>query len=138
MTDGQGPAVDAPESERSSAARRRVLVVDDEQGVRESLRLLLRDRYDVALAEDGEEALRRVASEPFDAVLLDVIMPGIDGLTVLERIKGQRPELPVVIVTTRGSEADKRRGLEAGADGYVTKGDLVRQDLVDVVSRLLA
>jgi DNA-binding NtrC family response regulator len=121
MTDGQGPAVDAPPSERSSAARRRVLVVDDEQGVRESLRLLLRDRYDVALAEDGEEALRRVASEAFDAVLLDVIMPGIDGLTALERIKGQRPELPVVIVTATRTVKTAVTAIKLGAFDYIEK-----------------
>ena len=67
-------------------------------------------------------------------------MPNVDGLELTRRLKSHATwcGLPVVIVTTRGSEVDRRRGMEAGADGYVTKGDLVRQDLVDVVARLLA
>jgi two-component system sensor histidine kinase and response regulator WspE len=66
-------------------------------------------------------------------------MPRVDGLELTRRLKGHPTlrALPVVIITTRGSEADRRRGMEAGADGYIAKGDLVRQDLVDVVSRLL-
>jgi DNA-binding NtrC family response regulator len=117
MTDGQQPAG----TESASEGRRRILVVDDEQGVRESLRLLLRDRYDVALAESGEEALQRTAGEPFDAVLLDVIMPGIDGITVLERIKGQRPELPVVIVTATRTVKTAVTAIKLGAFDYIEK-----------------
>ncbi len=101
--------------------RRRVLVVDDEQGVRESLRLVLRDTYDVVAVADGEEALRRVASEPFDAVLLDIVMPGIDGLTVLERLKGLRPELPVVMVTATRTVKTAVTAIKLGAYDYIEK-----------------
>ena len=73
-------------------------------------------------------------------VVTDLEMPRVDGLELTRRLKSHPTlhKLPVVIVTTRGSEADKKKGMDAGADGYITKGDLVRQDLVDVVSRLLA
>jgi DNA-binding NtrC family response regulator len=121
MTDGQPQASGSASGGRDGEGRRRVLVVDDEQGVRESLRLLLRDRYDVALAEDGEEGLRRIAAESFDAVLLDVIMPGIDGLTVLERIKGQRPEMPVVIVTATRTVKTAVTAIKLGAFDYIEK-----------------
>jgi DNA-binding NtrC family response regulator len=107
--------------EASTEQRRRVLVVDDEQGIRESLRLVLRERYDVAVASNGEEALRRVASEPFDAVLLDIVMPGIDGLTVLERIKGQKPDLPVVIVTATRTVKTAVTAIKLGAFDYIEK-----------------
>jgi two-component system sensor histidine kinase and response regulator WspE len=75
-----------------------------------------------------------------DLVVTDLEMPGLDGLELTREIKGQDAlkRLPVIILTTRGGEDDRKRGLAAGADGYITKGDLVRQDLVDVVKRLLA
>ena len=121
MADGQEPAFLMPDGERDGGTRRRVLVVDDEAGVRESLRLVLRDKYDVSVAEGGEEALRRAASESFDAVLLDLVMPGIDGLTVLERIKGQRPELPVVIVTATRTVKTAVTAIKLGAFDYIEK-----------------
>jgi DNA-binding NtrC family response regulator len=121
MADGQGPAFLMPDGDREGETRRRVLVVDDETGVRESLRLVLRDKYDVSVAESGDEALRRAGSESFDAVLLDLVMPGIDGLTVLERIKGQKPELPVVIVTATRTVKTAVTAIKLGAFDYLEK-----------------
>lgn len=126
---------------RREEARRRVLVVDDSPLTRELLVQLLESvGYVVVQASDGGEALERLAREAVDIVVSDLEMPNVDGLELTRRLKSHPTlrSLPVVIVTTRGSEADRRRGMEAGADGYVTKGDLVRQDLVDVVARLLA
>jgi len=121
MADGQGQAFLMPDGDRGSSTRRRVLVVDDEAGVRESLRLVLRDKYDVSVAESGEEALRRAVSEAFDAVLLDLVMPGLDGMAVLERIKGQRPELPVVIVTATRTVKTAVTAIKLGAFDYLEK-----------------
>lgn len=126
---------------KAEARRRRVLVVDDSPLTRELLVSLLESvGYEILQAADGSEALDRLAKDTVDAVVTDLEMPLIDGLELTRRVKGHPTlrSLPVVIVTTRGSELDRRRGMEAGADGYVTKGDLVRQDLVDVVARLLA
>lgn len=126
---------------RREEARRRVLVVDDSPLTRELLVQLLESvGYVVVQASDGSEALERLAREAVDIVVSDLEMPNVDGLELTRRLKSHPTlrSLPVVIVTTRGSEADRRRGMDAGADGYVTKGDLVRQDLVDVVARLLA
>ncbi|MCA2981069.1 MAG: response regulator, partial [Myxococcaceae bacterium] len=122
-------------------ARQRVLVVDDSPLTRGLLVALLESvGYEVAEAADGADALARMEREAVDLVVTDLEMPRVDGLELTRRLKAAPAlqHLPVVIVTTRGSEQDRRRGLEAGADGYVTKGDLVRQDLVDVVARLLA
>lgn len=124
-----------------AARQRRLLVVDDSPLTRELLVSLLESvGYQVLQAVDGVEALDRLAQEAVDAVVTDLEMPRLDGLELTRRLKAHPTlrALPVVIVTTRGGEADRRRGLEAGADGYVTKGDLVRQDLADVVARLLA
>ncbi|WP_164013293.1 hybrid sensor histidine kinase/response regulator [Pyxidicoccus trucidator] len=120
--------------------RRRILVVDDSPLTRELISNLLEAvGYDTVMAGDGAEALDTVDSHPLDLVVTDLEMPGVDGLELTRLLKDHptHSRLPVVILTTRGGEEDRRRGLAAGADGYITKGDLVRQDLVDVVGRLL-
>lgn len=131
----------AAPTRRAAVKRRRVLVVDDSPLTRELVVSLLESvGYDVVQAHDGAQALDVLAREAVDIVVTDLEMPNVDGLELTRRVKSHATlrSLPVVIVTTRGSEADRRRGMEAGADSYVTKGDLVRQDLVDAVSRLLA
>lgn len=120
--------------------KRRILVVDDSPLTRELISSLLEAvGYEIVNAADGAEAFERLGKEAVDMVVTDLEMPRVDGLELTRRLKGHPTlrSLPVVIITTRGSEADRRRGMEAGADGYIAKGDLVRQDLVDVVSRLL-
>ena len=101
----------------------KILVVDDERAVRESLRRALElEGYQVELAEDGERALERVASPAApDAVILDVLMPGIDGLEVCRRLRAEDNAVPVLMLTAR-SEVDSRvAGLDAGADDYLPK-----------------
>jgi two-component system, OmpR family, response regulator MprA len=100
-----------------------VLVVDDERAVRDSLRRALElEGYRVELAEDGEQALRRLEVDPQpDAVILDVLMPGADGLEVCRRLRSAGNEIPVLMLTAR-SEVDSRvAGLDAGADDYLSK-----------------
>ena len=100
-----------------------ILVVDDERAVRESLqRALELEGYGVELAADGEEALRRLALEPApDAIVLDILMPGVDGLEVCRRLRSDGNGVPVLMLTAR-SEVDSRvAGLDAGADDYLPK-----------------
>lgn len=128
-------------SRRKEVKRQKVLVVDDSPLTRELLVSLLESvGYQIVQASDGSQAFDVLTREAVDIVVTDLEMPNVDGLELTRRLKSHATwrALPVVIVTTRGSEVDRRRGMEAGADGYVTKGDLVRQDLVDVVARLLA
>jgi two-component system response regulator MprA len=101
----------------------KILVVDDERAVRESLRRALElEGYEIDLAEDGEEALRRIQSQPEpDAVILDVLMPGVDGLEVCRRLRGAGSRLPVLMLTARVEVENRVEGLDAGADDYVTK-----------------
>nr|WP_255651398.1 response regulator [Corallococcus sp. AS-1-12] len=132
------PPVRAP-----APRRRRILVVDDSPLTRELVANLLEAvGYDTLRAADGPSALEQLAQEgpPVELVVTDLEMPEMDGVELTRRLKADpaRRGLPVVILTTRGGEPDRARGLAAGADGYITKGDLVRQDLVDVVGRLLA
>ncbi len=101
----------------------RVFVVDDEPAVRESLRRALElEGYDVELAGDGEEALERLERnvEP-DAVILDVLMPGIDGLEVCRRLRASANEIPILMLTARAEVDSRVAGLDAGADDYLSK-----------------
>jgi two-component system, OmpR family, response regulator ResD len=99
----------------------RVLVVDDEPMVRDVLaRYLIREGFDVDTAGDGERALAAFAANPPQLVLLDLMLPRIDGLEVFRRIR-ETTSTPVIMLTARGEEADRIVGLEIGADDYVTK-----------------
>jgi two-component system, OmpR family, response regulator MprA len=101
----------------------KILVVDDERAVRDSLRRALElQGYDVALANDGSEALAQLESNgQVDAVLLDVLMPGLDGLEVCRQIRRSGNEVPVLMLTARDAVGDRVAGLDAGADDYVVK-----------------
>jgi two-component system response regulator MprA len=100
----------------------RVLVVDDEPAVREVLaRILEVEGFEVALAGDGRAAVRAQASAPADAVLLDVLMPGLDGLEVCRRLRDTGDRTPVLMLTARDGVGDRVEGLEAGADDYLSK-----------------
>jgi two-component system response regulator MprA len=100
----------------------RVLVVDDEPAVRESLERALRlEGYDIALAANGSEALAAVSEQPPDAIVLDLMMPRIDGLEVCRRLRAQGNRTPILVVTARDAVADRVAGLDAGADDYVVK-----------------
>ena len=100
----------------------RILVVDDEPAVRDALERILRlDGFEVALASDGREAVRSQALAPADAVLLDVLMPGLDGLEVCRRMRDTGDRTPVLMLTARDEVGDRVAGLEAGADDYLPK-----------------
>jgi two-component system response regulator MprA len=101
----------------------KVLVVDDERAVRESLRRALElEGYEIELAADGNEALYRLETESHpDAVILDVLMPGKDGLEVCRTIRRAGNTVPVLMLTARTQVEDRVEGLDAGADDYVTK-----------------
>jgi len=100
----------------------RLLVVDDDPSVREALELLLDlNGFGVASAADGGEALRMLAVGSPDAVILDVLMPGLDGLEVCRRMRAIGDRTPVLMLTARAEVSDRVAGLEAGADDYLVK-----------------
>jgi two-component system response regulator MprA len=101
----------------------KILVVDDERAVRESLRRALElEGYEIELAADGREALDRLEAESQpDALILDVLMPGVDGLEVCRRLRRAGSRLPVLMLTARDAVENRVAGLDAGADDYVTK-----------------
>ena len=102
----------------------RILVVEDEQHLADGLRYNLEaEQYDVDLVESGEEALQRLTAEAgrYDLVILDVMLPGIDGFTVASRLRDARRFVPVLMLTARGRSEDVLRGFGAGADDYLAK-----------------
>jgi DNA-binding response OmpR family regulator len=108
----------------------RVLVAEDEQHIRELVSLHLGlDGWEVEEAADGREALERLRREPVDLVILDLMLPGLDGLTVLRALRREGPNVdtPVLLLTARREESDKVLGLESGADDYLTKPFGVRE-----------
>jgi two-component system response regulator MprA len=100
----------------------KVLVVDDEPAVRDAVARALRfEGYSVGVAEDGREALESLALEPVDAVVLDVLMPGLDGLEVCRRLRAADDHVPILMLTARETVPDRVAGLDAGADDYLVK-----------------
>jgi len=104
-----------------------ILLVDDEESIQTLLTFPLeRDGYHVVQARDGEEALRRFGEEDVDLVVLDVMLPRVDGLEVCKRLRSQST-VPIIMLTARGEELDKVLGLELGADDYITKPFSIRE-----------
>jgi two-component system response regulator MprA len=108
--------------------RPKILVVDDEPAVRQALsRAFALELYAVAVASDGSEALEALASERFDAVVLDVMMPGVSGLEVCRRLRASGDRSPVLMLTARDAIDDRVAGLDAGADDYLVKPFALRE-----------
>jgi len=104
-----------------------ILLVDDEDAIQRLLTYPLeRDGYRVVQARDGEEALRRFAEEEIDLVVLDIMLPKLDGLEVCKKLRAEST-VPIIMLTARDDELDKVLGLELGADDYITKPFLIRE-----------
>jgi two-component system response regulator MprA len=115
----------------------RLLVVDDDPSVREALALVLDlNGFEVATAGDGREAMRTLSRKPPDAVVLDVLMPGIDGLEVCRRMRATGDRTPVLMLTARAEVSERVAGLEAGADDYLVK-PFAREELIARLRALL-
>jgi DNA-binding response OmpR family regulator len=111
----------------------KILIVEDEQRLREGLvDLLSAADHEVTAVEDGRAAVAVGSEETFDLVLLDLMLPQLDGLEVCRRLRQARPSLPILMLTARGSEDEKLAGFAAGADDYVTKPFGVRELLARV------
>lgn len=120
-----------------SERRSSILLAEDEENLQEALKLNLElEGYEVSIAGTGAEALKNLEKEHFDLLILDVMLPEIDGITVCESIRIQQPELPILILSARNSSADRVLGLKKGADDYLTK-PFNLEELLLRVSKLL-
>ena len=106
----------------------RILLVDDEQPIQTLLSFpLQRDGYEVVQASDGREALARFGEQQFDLVVLDLMLPRMDGLEVCKRLRAKGSTVPIIMLTAKSEEIDKVLGLELGADDYITKPFSMRE-----------
>ena len=130
---------DRTESQAVST-RKRVLVVEDSLTARELEKSMFEAAgYEVQTAVDGVEGLEKLADETVDLIVTDIQMPRMDGFAMIRRLKSddRYGNIPVIIVTTRSDEADRKRGLELGADAYLAKSSLNRTDLLECTRRLI-
>jgi chemotaxis protein histidine kinase CheA/CheY-like chemotaxis protein len=119
---------------------RAILVVDDSLNTREIEKSILEaSGYDVDMAQDGVEALRMVRNRRYDMIVTDLDMPRMDGFALVERLRAEADfaHIPIVIVTAREREEDKRRGIEVGADAYIPKGAFDQSMLIDTIASLI-
>ena len=99
-----------------------VLLVEDEENLHDALKLNLElEGYEITSAFDGHEALKRIEEEYFDLIIMDVMLPGVDGISVTENIRLQNNEVPILILSAKNTSADRVAGLKKGADDYLTK-----------------
>jgi two-component system phosphate regulon response regulator OmpR len=105
-----------------SATGKHLLVVDDDPKLRDLLRRYLSEnQFEVSLAQDGPSMTRLIQRQPFDLIVLDLMMPGEDGLSIVRRLRGANDTTPVIMLTARGDDVDRIVGLEMGADDYLAK-----------------
>jgi len=132
----QAPAATAPRPV-SGATRPRVLVVDDEASIRDLLsKTLALAEYDVDVAPDGRSALERMRMYPYDLLIADLKMPGMDGLTVIREAKRYKADLPVIIITGFSTESSAIEAVNLGVAGYLTKPFRVPQVLAAAAKAL--
>ncbi len=106
----------------------RILVIEDDPDISALVELHLRDTgFEVELRAEGPSGLERALGHPFDLVILDIMLPGMDGLEICRRLRAEKPGLPILMLTARTTELDRVLGLEMGADDYLTKPFSVRE-----------
>ena len=105
----------------STNARRTILVCDDEEGIRESFKLILAEQYDLQFVNNGLEAIERLKDLSPDVMLLDIKMPKVNGMETLKQIKRMKPKLPVIIVTGYQSVETAQEAIKNGATDYIPK-----------------
>ena len=127
------------ETEDPPAARELVLIVEDEPGIVDFVsRGLTAEGFEVVSAGDGRAGILAAENQAVDIVVLDVLLPEVDGIAVLERLRTTRPDLPVIVLTALGEVDDRIRGLEAGAVDYLAKPFALRELIARIRAQLRA
>ncbi len=116
----------------------KVLLVEDSIPIRTQLRRILQaEGYQVTIAVDGQDGLEKLKQDDFDAIISDVEMPNLSGIEMTERVRATMPNIPIILVTTLAKPSDRERGLRAGANAYITKGDFDQSLLLSTLRRLI-
>ena len=130
----------AQSSRQATKSKQMVLLVEDSIAIRtQEKRILESAGYEIITAVDGLDALNKLPTRPFDAIVSDVQMPNLDGLTLTAKVRQNKEynELPIILVTSLASDEDKRRGAEAGANAYIPKGSFDQTVLIETLKRLV-
>jgi DNA-binding response OmpR family regulator len=107
---------------KEHSMNRKILVIEDDRDIAHLVELHLRDlEYEVTVANDGRSGLEAAVSKPFDLIILDLLLPGVDGMEICRRVRARPSYTPILMLTSRSSEVDRVLGLEMGADDYLTK-----------------
>ena len=117
-----------------------ILIIEDDKFLREMIAKRLREEgYDVSMAVDGEEGIKKIQGEKPDLILLDLILPGIDGFEVLERMRkdSELAKIPVVILSNLGQKEEVERGLNLGAVDYLIKAHFTPREIIDKIKKVL-
>lgn len=117
-------------------AKRAILICDDEEGIRESFKLILSDHYDLQFVHNGLEAIERLKKWSPDAMLLDIKMPKVNGMEILRQVKRMKPKLPVIIVTGYQSVETAQEAIRNGASDYIPK-PFESKKVLEVLSAVL-
>ncbi len=117
--------------------RSRILIIDDQLSPRESIRMVLKDKYDVVAFSEAMEGLNYMIENPVNLVILDINMPKMDGIRVLQEIKRHHPQTKVILLTAYAPDITLHRALNLGAIGYLMK-PFDKDELLDIVSKALA
>jgi DNA-binding NtrC family response regulator len=118
------------------AQKRSILVVDDESGVREAIGTILKPKYDVYTAADGNEAIQFIQKDKIDIVTLDLTMPGLSGIEVLKQIKRRNADIEVIVISAHGTPQNHQEAVRHGADDFIMK-PFNAPDLINSVSKSL-
>lgn len=134
------PFVSEEKPEKTVEIKKRVLVAEDSITVRTQMKRILESaEYDVTVAVDGLDAFDKLGRHSYDALVSDIMMPNMSGLTLTEKIRQDKKfrEMPVILVTTLASDEDRKRGVEAGASAYIVKSSFDQRVLIDTLRRLI-
>ena len=129
-----------PLNSKSQSSTKRILIIEDDKFLRELIaQKLLKENFDISEAVDGEEGIKKVKEEKPDLVLLDLILPGIDGFEVLSRIKKDPvlASIPVIILSNLGQKGDVEKGLKLGAVDYLIKAHFTPGEIIEKVRDVL-
>lgn len=119
-------------------AKKKILIVEDERPLAHALELkMMHEGYDTHVASTGEEGLKEASTGKYDLILLDLILPGIDGFTILENLKGKKSKTMVIVLSNLGQDEDRKKAEEYGAKQYLVKSNVPLADIVKVVKSIL-
>jgi CheY-like chemotaxis protein len=118
-------------------SKARILIADDEEGIRESLSLILGDEYDLSFATDGQQTLQKLTSEPFDVALLDIKMPKLDGLEVMKQLRQRGTTVPIFVLSAYQSVELAKEAVRLGAVDYLPK-PFEREEILQAVRGAVA